>query len=1118
MKSAAPLPAADIVRSADRNGSPARAAPSAMRRAAFLVLGMHRSGTSAVAGLLDHLGVPTPGELLPPRPDNPKGFFENKAVYEFHDRVLAHFGSAWDDPMPVSLAFVDGPAGEGFVDELMGIIRAELLDGTALFAVKDPRMCRFVPLWLRALERLETAPHAVIPLRHPAEVAGSLKARNGFPRAKSYLLWLQHTLSAERGTRGTKRAFVSYERLVADWRGETERMRRDLGVDWPRETGRIEEAVDGFLVPDMRHHRSGEDAGAATELDALTQRAFAALSLLVADGEARGALDELDAVAAELGQACRVLGPYVNWEFTQFEKARLEVDRLAAMEVALRAERAEADTVFRGHLEASEARAREAVDSSEARARHAIAELRHVAETQRRMVARESRQHENWKSRAEEAEQRIGEANEARLGLDRELEIVAAERDGLRRANGALTASTSWRLTQPLRDLSTVLPVSLKRFLRQMARAGYWALTPWKTSKRLDILRQIARRGPDSAPARLAERFGVPAVRGIDLPASERTFDVAYDDWVRLHDTLTTEDRAAILRHIAKMANKPLISIVMPAYNTPEAMLRDTIAAVQAQLYRNWELCIADDASPKPHVQRVLNEAAASDPRIRVVRRETNGHIAHASNSALALATGEFVALLDHDDLLPPHALYEVAALLDAHPDTDIIYSDEDKIDEDGRRYDPYFKTAFNIELMLGQNMISHLGVYRRSLLSQIGGFRPGFEGSQDYDLALRALAISAPERVHHIPAVLYHWRQEGKGRSFSQSNLEQCVAAARRSITEWIEAKAPGASVGPSLWPSYNRVRWPLPDKLPLVSIIIPTRDRADLLRGCVEGLLHRTRYDPIEIIIVDNDSCEEATTQLFAELETDPRVRIIASHDPFNYAALNNMAAREAKGEILLLLNNDIDVIDSDWLGEMVSLLLRPGVGAVGAKLLYEDGRVQHAGVRLGAGRSAFGPGVAGHFGLFRDRMDPGYFGQLLLTREVGAATAACLAVRRETFESVGGLNETDLAVAFNDIDFCLKIRASGQRILWTPYAELHHLESASRGEDLSPEKAARFEAECRYMLDNWGEELANDPFYPESFDDAYRDLVLAFPPSRRKPWTDFLTRGKGNASHSA
>jgi glycosyltransferase involved in cell wall biosynthesis len=573
-----------------------------------------------------------------------------------------------------------------------------------------------------------------------------------------------------------------------------------------------------------------------------------------------------------------------------------------------------------------------------------------------------------------------------------------------------------------------------------------------------------------------------------------------YRAWVARHDTLSLEDRQAIAAHLARMTHKPLISVVMPVYAASPRLLKKAIGSVRSQLYPNWELCIADDASPGEATWRVLQRCARNDPRIKIVRRTVNGHICAATNSALELATGEFVALMDHDDILPERALYEVAAVLQAHPDADLIYSDEDKIDANGHRYEPHFKTDWNPELVLAQNMISHLGVYRRSLIEQVGGLREGFEGSQDYDLALRVSELTTPERIHHIPWVLYHWRQEGGPATFSQGYMDKCAAAACRAVSEHLDRTGQtGVTVGnqPDA-PGWVEVRRRPPQPRPLVSVIVPTRDRAELLAQCAEGVLQQTDYAPLELIVVDNGSVEPQTKALFTRLRKDPRVRILKAPGPFNYSVLNNRAVAAAKGEILLLLNNDISVIEPHWLDEMVAHAVRPNVGAVGARLLFPDGTVQHAGVVVGLG------GVAGHLAYGHPGDNGGYYKHLLTTRNATAVTAACLAMRKSVYEEVGGLDEEHLKVAFNDVDLCLKVRAAGYDIVWTPYAELYHHESASRGEDLGVEARARFDAEVEVMRRRWGAALEHDPFYNPLFSRQHSNYQLASPPTRVAPWS--------------
>ncbi len=573
---------------------------------------------------------------------------------------------------------------------------------------------------------------------------------------------------------------------------------------------------------------------------------------------------------------------------------------------------------------------------------------------------------------------------------------------------------------------------------------------------------------------------------------------LAYRRWVWLYDTITEEDRKAIEFHVERLAFGPLISIVMPVYNPTPKFLRAAITSVRNQIYPNWELCIADDASTDPIIANILAAASREDSRIKTVRREKNGHISACTNSALELATGEFVAFMDHDDLLREHALYEVAVALNREPALDLLYSDEDHIDDNGRRDSPTFKSQWNAELVLTYNLTNHLSVYRRSVVESLGGLRAGFEGSQDYDLLLRAMRVIEPGRIRHIPMVLYHWRRGADAPAYSEAFLDRCVGSARRAIAEYLEATGQKGSVGPHpTIPTWHRVRRDLPEPAPLVSIIVPTKDKPELIGRCVEGLLARTDYPAMEILIVDNGTTDTEALTLLSRFKADGRVRVLPYPAPFNYSAINNFAVREAKGEFLLLLNNDIDVIEPHWLSEMVCLAVPKDVGAVGAKLLYPDGLVQHAGVILGTG------GVAGHYFQMLDRSDVGRGGRAAVPTEVSAVTAACLLVRKTVFDQVGGFDDVNLPVSFNDVDLCLRIGREGYRNIWTPYAELFHHESASRGPDDHPAQAARVKREVAYMFKTWNELLPNDPFYNPNLSLLDGDFRLACPPRRARTW---------------
>jgi len=543
-----------------------------------------------------------------------------------------------------------------------------------------------------------------------------------------------------------------------------------------------------------------------------------------------------------------------------------------------------------------------------------------------------------------------------------------------------------------------------------------------------------------------------------------------YEAWIRTHDYRRAE-RAGIAAEIAAWANPPLISVLMPVHDPDPKVLQAALASLRAQLYPHWELCVVDDASTRPAIPKILQRAAEADPRIRLHARSENGHIARATNDALGLARGDVCAFMDHDDVLTEDALYEVARALRLDPALVLIYSDEDKIDGRGRRFDPHFKPGFDRELLYAQNYINHLTVVRTEALRAVGGLRPGFEGSQDHDLLLRLTDGLDPSRIRHIPRVLYHWRAAQGSGTFSDRSLAKAEAARLRALDEVVAPWGGRAERGPS---GFNRLVRPLPQPAPRVSAIIPTRDRAEILSVTLDGLLTSTDYPDIEVVIVDNDSREPETAALFARYRDDPRVRVVPVPGAFNFSDLSNRGAAAAAGQVLLFLNNDVEVLEPGWLGELVRHAVRPEIGAVGAKLLYPDRTIQHGGIVLGIG------GVAGHSHLGVPDADPGYFCRMVIAHEVSAVTGACLAMRADVFEAVGGFDAEALKVAFNDVDLCLKIRRAGYRIVWTPFAKLIHHESKSRGAEDTPEKRKRFEGEVLTMLDRWGPELRADPYY--------------------------------------
>jgi len=575
----------------------------------------------------------------------------------------------------------------------------------------------------------------------------------------------------------------------------------------------------------------------------------------------------------------------------------------------------------------------------------------------------------------------------------------------------------------------------------------------------------------------------------------------------------STETRAELTAKYERLSTRPLFSILIPVYNTPAPLLRETLGSVCNQVYQEWELCLADDGSTRQETLDVLEEFRAREPdRLKCERLPGNSGIAVASNAAAKLASGTFLALLDHDDLLTPDALLEMALRLEQVPEADLLYSDEDKLTMASELVQPFYKPDFSPELLLTHNYLCHFSVIRTTVFWDVGGFHEGIDGSQDFDLFLRV--TEATQRVEHIPKILYHWRMvpgstavdiAAKGGPWHESSRKALRAAIARRNWQ--------AEVVDGLLPDTYRVKFAV-HPTERVTIIIPTKDKVELLQVCIESIRQHTDHPSYEILVISNNSEDEATYAYLEHAMRDGIVRFLRYDIPFNYAAINNFAVRHCDSPYLLFLNNDTEVTSAGWLTSMLELAQHNDIGAVGAKLLYADGTIQHAGVILGIG------GVAGHSHRYLPEHNPGYFGQHNAVRNYSAVTAACLLTRREVFEAVGGFNE-DLAVAFNDVDFCLEVRKAGYRIVYTPYARLYHYESASRGSDSTPKNAGRFRAEVAYMLAKWGPWLQNDPYYNPNLTPCREDFslkTLADVEEMQAFWRSFPSLGQSSSRRSS
>ena len=564
-----------------------------------------------------------------------------------------------------------------------------------------------------------------------------------------------------------------------------------------------------------------------------------------------------------------------------------------------------------------------------------------------------------------------------------------------------------------------------------------------------------------------------------------KNISAKYHQWIHFNEQgqpYTEQIAEGIMR---SLSYEPLMSVVMPVYNVASTYLDQAIQSVVDQQYPNWELCISDDCSSDVDTIECLKKWEKKDDRIKVHYREENGHISANSNSALELVTGSYCVLMDHDDLLRPHSVLELVIEINKKPEVLFVYSDEDKIDENNFRSDPHFKSGWNPDLFFAQNYLNHLTCLQTERLKEIGGWRIGYEGSQDYDLYLRFLYDLNFDKVSHIPKVLYHWRAIEGSTALALGEKSYAVERGIKAANDFFQEKDSRIKVDEIEGVPHYRVHWPVPNPEPLVSIIIPTKDYAETLKVCIDSVREKTTYSNYEIIVVDNNSEKKETQAYFKEISKAKDTQVILFDGPFNYSAINNYAVKQAKGEYLVLMNNDIEIISEDWVEQMLCHASRKEIGCVGAKLYYPDDTLQHASIVLGIG------GVAGHSHKGMHKNHIGYFAKLKIPHSVSGVTAAMLMVSKDIFEKVGGLNEKDLKVAFNDVDFCMKVLAAGYRNFWTPYAEAYHYESKSRGYEDNPEKVARFKKEEKYMKATWGSALANDHFYPANLTKKRQDF---------------------------
>lgn len=557
-----------------------------------------------------------------------------------------------------------------------------------------------------------------------------------------------------------------------------------------------------------------------------------------------------------------------------------------------------------------------------------------------------------------------------------------------------------------------------------------------------------------------------------------------YTVWIQQH-VVTQAELESQKSHVFDY--EPLISILVPTYKTPKHLLIETIDSVLNQSYKNWELCIADGNSGESYIKEMLDDYAAKDSRIKVKYLDENKGIAGNTQECYYMATGDYIGLFDHDDLLEPNALFEIVKAVNEDRTIDFIYTDEDKINEKSDyRFDPHFKQDFAIDTFRSYNYICHFSVFRKDLMDKINGFRDGYNGSQDYDIILRATEVA--QNIHHIPKILYSWRVHSGSTAGNPKNKMYCYDSAKKAIDDELRRKGIKGKAKDGKYIGTYEIDYEIIGN-PKVSILIPTKDHIEDLNRAIESVIEKTEYKNYEIIVIENNSENKDTFEYYKEIqEKYDNIKVVTWEKGFNYSAINNFGAKYAEGEYLLLLNNDVEVINGEWLTKMLGLAQRDDVGCVGAKLYYPDNTIQHGGIIVGLG------GAAAHAHRGFKRKEYGYFLRLGITHNLSAVTGACLLVKKSVFDEVGGLDES-FEVAYNDVDFCLRVLQTGRVNVWTPYAELYHYESKSRGvDDLATNE--RFQGEFKRFRERYADFLEKgDPYYNTNLTLDREDFSLKY-----------------------
>ncbi|HEX5353915.1 MAG TPA: glycosyltransferase [Rhodanobacteraceae bacterium] len=1208
----------------------ARCVGNTETRKVILVLGMHRSGTSAVTRCLNLLGAEVGNKLLPPAEDNRSGFWEHADVVAIHEELLKDLDRVWHDARVLPEGWLLSAAARKARDKLAELISTDF-DGSTLWAVKDPRLSRFVPLWREVLLESGLDAVALLVVRHPAEVARSLNIREGLRFETTYLNWLEHFVEAETATRGMPRSLVTYDGVLSDWRDAFAKVGRALSVKWPVPIEDAHHAVDAFLDRTKRHHVFSKDVGSMPEilerlyrfcrafdpeaqgwkeisglvdgyrlvappfldrvenlleerrayenkalrvekamdsaLDAIEKAAEAARSVpgpqisaadhaalyyrsstqgfteqRVCVREHRWARQgekifrfelapEVDITSVRFDPSCeagafnidwlkindvivanlparvrsinqRVLDqhggegiwltsndgdPWVEFDLSDLLKGE---DGSWTIEVKCRSRPVDGapggSTASMGgglhqalatHIGKSVSRMEERpsaqadllrrVDALEARDAQLEGELVASHERETRLQQRV----DALQTHGALLEGELVASRERAAQVQRETFCVTARSLELETTLHELVeikASTLWRVLVGMRSTLLFLPANVRLALRRVMRAAWWIMTPWRTPARLRFFREqhVAARHPSALSATSKSvSFEIVAKKAAGPGAGQQAPPAPAGYTYSPPKT----DPAAVGKGLLTLSRHCLFSVIVPVYNTDSEWLRRAIASVGAQWYPHWELVLVDDHSTSPGVREVLD--GLTDPRVTVVGLAENKGISGASNEGIARATGDFIVFLDHDDELTVDCLYELALRID-RDDPDYLYSDEDMLDADGNFREPFFKPDWSPDTMMSTMFTCHVSCVRRSLALELGGLRSEYDGSQDWDFVLRV--SERARRIAHIAKVLYHWRITPNSCASGFQAKPYAIDAGKRAREDALRRRnRPGELVPVPELPGYFRTRYHMQGQ-PLISIIIPSKNQGVALKACIDSIFERSTYRHFEIVVINNGSTDGPTLDYLSGLRRREHVRVLDYDVPFNYSKINNVGLQLSRGQLLVFLNDDTEVLSGDWLEYMGGYAQLPHVGAVGAKLLYPGSlTVQHSGVlNLTNGPS--------HAFAKVDARAPGYFARNMLEHDWIAVTGACLMIERKKFDAVGGFDE-DLAVDYNDVALCLSLGERGLYQVVCPGVELIHHESLSRGKDtLDRARMARLGRERTVMFGKHPGFYDRDPFH--------------------------------------